>query len=68
MNVIVNGDPTGLADTATVADLLTARFDTPRPSGIAVARNGEVVPRDEHAGTRLVDGDRIEIVAAVQGG
>lgn len=36
--------------------------------GLAVARNGEVVPRSAWAGTRLEPDDRIEIVGAVQGG
>ena len=38
------------------------------PSGHAVAVNGEVVPRSAHAYRRLVDGDAIEVVAAVAGG
>ena len=35
---------------------------------IAVAHNGEVVPRDELGGVTLEDGDRLEIVRAVGGG
>ncbi len=35
---------------------------------IAVAHNGEVVPRAELEGVTLEDGDRIEIVRAVGGG
>lgn len=35
---------------------------------IAVERNGEIVPRSAHRATRLADGDRLEIVAAVGGG
>ncbi len=35
---------------------------------IAIERNGEIVPRSQHAETPLVDGDRLEIVAAVGGG
>jgi len=35
---------------------------------IAVERNGEIVPRGAHRGTRLADGDRLEIVVAVGGG
>jgi sulfur carrier protein len=40
---------------------------TPR-AGLAVARNGEVVPRAEWERTRLADGDRVEILAATAGG
>jgi sulfur carrier protein len=35
---------------------------------IAVERNGEIVPRSKHSETLLVDGDKIEVVAAVGGG
>ena len=35
---------------------------------VAVERNGEIVPRGEHASTRVDDGDRLEIVVAVGGG
>jgi sulfur carrier protein len=37
-------------------------------SGIAVAVNGEVVPRGSWPDTRLTDGDRVEVVTAMQGG
>jgi sulfur carrier protein len=35
---------------------------------IAVERNGEIIPRSRYAGTRLADGDALEIVVAVGGG
>ena len=35
---------------------------------VAIERNGEIVPRSKHAETVLVDGDKIEVVAAVGGG
>jgi sulfur carrier protein len=35
---------------------------------IAVERNGEIVPRGQHADTLLNDGDKLEIVVAVGGG
>ncbi len=35
---------------------------------VAVARNGEVVPRDRYAEVRLRDGDVLEIVRMVGGG
>ena len=35
---------------------------------IAVERNGEIVPRGQHAQTQLAHGDRLEIVVAVGGG
>ena len=63
MKLTVNGEPRAVEACASVADLLP-----PAPQGIAVARNGEVVPRASHATTALADGDVIEIVTAVQGG
>lgn len=38
------------------------------PQGIAIALNGRVVRRRDWAGTPLVEGDRVEIVRAMQGG
>jgi sulfur carrier protein len=35
---------------------------------VAVERNGEIVPRGEHASAQVSDGDRLEIVVAVGGG
>jgi sulfur carrier protein len=35
---------------------------------IAIERNGEIVPRSQHSQTLLVEGDKIEVVAAVGGG
>ena len=48
---------------AVVVALVTAA-----PSGVAAAVNGEVVPRGSWPDTRLADGDRIEVVTAMQGG
>lgn len=35
---------------------------------VAVAHNGDVVPRDSYDGVRLRDGDTVEIVRMVGGG
>ena len=37
-------------------------------AGLAVAVNGAIVPRSDWAGHPLRNGDRIEVVGAVQGG
>lgn len=66
MTITVNGSPQDF--TGTVADLLAARLDDPRPHGIAVAVNEEVVPRGDWARRPLAAGDAVEIVTAVQGG
>lgn len=38
------------------------------PRGVAVAINGEVVPRSAWAGRHLSPGDHVELLSAVQGG
>jgi sulfur carrier protein len=47
--------------------LAEAGYDPAGP-GLAVARNGEVVPRSAWDAVTLAPGDRIDIVGAVQGG
>ena len=67
MTITLNGEAFVL-DGATVAGLLAQHLDDPRPNGVAVAVNHEVVPRDDWPRRQLVDGDTVEIVTAVQGG
>ena len=66
MQVIANGDPVELVDTATVADLLAVLGLGGR--WVLVERNGEPVRRSDLATTRLAEGDRLELVRAVAGG
>jgi sulfur carrier protein len=68
MKVVVNGSERTVADGTTVDELV--RICGPAGVGdrVAVARNAEVVPRSAWRDTRLADGDRIELLAAVQGG
>jgi sulfur carrier protein len=66
MQVQVNDQPTELPDAATVADLL-CRLDLPG-TRCAVEVNQVLVRRVDHAGHRLADGDRIEVVTLVGGG
>lgn len=65
MTVTVNGESVVLDPGVTVAALVAARTDQRR---VAVARNGEVVPRAAWAGTALADGDEVEILVPVAGG
>ena len=62
----VNGTPWDVPAGATVADLVSAWCASPR--GVAVACNGEVVPKSSWPRTPVTDGDRIEIVTAAAGG
>jgi len=63
----VNGEDEALS-AATIAALLAKRDISPQTKGLAVARNGSVVPRTEWPTTALAAGDVIEIVLARQGG
>jgi sulfur carrier protein len=66
MKARVNGVERELADGATVTDVLRL-LEIPE-SGVAVALNGEVVPRAQHPRTVLGDGADLEVLTAVQGG
>ena len=68
MTVIVNGRPAEVAAGETVAGMLAALGHPPGGPGIAVALNGEVVPRGAWATTSLGDHDRLEVLGASQGG
>lgn len=66
MKISLNGAVIDVVDGSSVADLVRANADEQRR--VAVARNGEVVPRGEWDGTRLAEGDDIEVLAPVAGG
>jgi sulfur carrier protein len=68
MNVRLNGDPAELRAEATVADAVEASGLEAAARGVAVAVDGEVVPRGEWAERRLSEGESVEVVRAVQGG
>ncbi|XTP06557.1 sulfur carrier protein ThiS [Streptomyces albus subsp. chlorinus] len=66
MTVSVNGEPRQVAEGLTLDRLVAAL--TTAPSGVAAALNEDVVPRGRWADTRLGEGDRVEVLTAVQGG
>ena len=66
ISLIVNGKPRDLEASATIPALLEVIGVDRRL--VAVALNGEVVPRDRHEATLLHDGDRVEVVRMVGGG
>ena len=66
MQITVNGEATDLAADATVADLVAARSGG--HDRVAVARNGDVVPRSSWASTVLAAGDVLEVLAPTAGG
>ncbi|MFD8305619.1 sulfur carrier protein ThiS [Streptomyces sp. NPDC059690] len=66
MNVSVNGEPRQFAP-GTALDAVV-RALTPAPSGVAAALNETVVPRAQWPATPVSEGDRVEVLTAVQGG
>ena len=68
MNLILNGEARELPDGATVADAVRASGMPALARGVAVAVDREVVPGSRWDTTQLRDGQRIEVLQAVQGG
>ncbi|WP_107462286.1 sulfur carrier protein ThiS [Streptomyces sp. MA5143a] len=66
MAVLVNGEPRRVAP-GTALDALVLTL-APSPSGVAAALNETVVPRAQWPSTLLSEGDRVEVLTAVQGG
>jgi sulfur carrier protein len=67
MTVRVNGEPRELGDATSVADVVRSLVENTE-RGVAVALDGDVVPRSEWESTPLRDGARLEVLRAVQGG
>ncbi|ROQ70925.1 sulfur carrier protein ThiS [Streptomyces sp. CEV 2-1] len=66
LSVSVNGEAVAVA-AGTTLDALVATL-TGAPSGVAAALNETVVPRGQWSAAALADGDRVEVLTAVQGG
>ena len=68
MIIKVNGQPREVAPPVRLRDVLDLPEGATTPRGMAVAVDGEVIPRSQHATIELTEGARVEIVTAVQGG
>ena len=68
MNVTLNGERVELGEGATAVDAVQAAGVAQDGRGVAVAVEGEVVPRAEWARRGLNEGEVVEVVHAVQGG
>lgn len=66
MRLILNGKETS-SDAASIAELLRM-LDVTDPRGVAVAVNGEVIARTSWDQVQLSEGERVEVLRAVQGG
>jgi sulfur carrier protein len=68
VNVTLNGEARSLADHLSVRQAVAASGAEPGARGLAVAVDGEVVPRGEWDAVEIREGQRVEVVQAVQGG
>ncbi|MEH0422563.1 sulfur carrier protein ThiS [Streptomyces sp. B21-083] len=66
MNILVNGRQREVSSDTALDTLV--RTLTPAASGVAAALNETVVPRARWSATPLSEGDRVEVLTAVQGG
>ena len=67
MELSINGQTREMrADT--INELVAIELEGETPRGIAIALNGEVVPKARWSEAALKPGDRVEIVRALPGG
>lgn len=66
MRITINGNTRELPHGTTIAALLESLGL--QPKYVAVERNRELVPRQQHAACTIEDGDEMEIVTLVGGG
>jgi sulfur carrier protein len=68
MTIWLNGEQAELRPGASVAQAVAAAGAPTDGRGVAAAVDGEVIPRDRWQQTELAEGQRVEVVQAVQGG
>ena len=68
MTIVLNGQQRELVPGETVAAALRALGLQPDARGVAVAVDGEVVPRSDWETVALAEGARVEVLTAMQGG
>jgi sulfur carrier protein len=66
IRVVINGESRVMEQSQTVADYLESFGLNPR--FVAVARNGEVLAKEDFASVMIAEGDKLEIVRPVGGG
>jgi sulfur carrier protein len=66
--ILVNGEPRDVPAGETVAGLLGRLELDPGQRGVAVAVDGEVVPRAKWGQRTIAEGSRVEVLAPMQGG
>jgi sulfur carrier protein len=68
MTIWLNGHASEIEAGTSLAEAVGALVAPLDGRGIAAAVDGEVVPRDQWSSIELADGQRVEVVQAVQGG
>jgi sulfur carrier protein len=69
MKIVLNGAPQQVEERITVAGLVRdIRGASPDGRGVAVAVDAAVVPRSAWETVELTEGQRVEVVGAIQGG
>jgi sulfur carrier protein len=68
MRLTINGAPRDYGGSPRLESLLKDLSIAADRPGVAVAVNDTVIPRGDIPDTPLKDGDRIEVIEAVQGG
>ncbi|MEW6655715.1 MAG: sulfur carrier protein ThiS [Aquificota bacterium] len=68
MRLVVNGKDTHMPEGISILELLERLEIKVREVGLAVAVNGEIVPKSRYKEYILKDGDSVEIVNIVGGG
>jgi len=66
--ILLNGERTDISEGETVAAVLGRLGLEERARGVAVAVDGEVVPRAAWESFALGEGSRVEVLTAMQGG
>ena len=66
IQIVLNGEAKTLPAAMSCAGLIAHLSLTGKR--VAIERNGEIVPKSQHASTPLLDGDVLEMVVAVGGG
>jgi sulfur carrier protein len=68
MTIEINGERIELRPGVSVAEVVEHAGVGGERRGVAVAVDGEVVPRSAWPDTELSDGQRVEVLGAIQGG
>ena len=68
MKIILNGNSSDVRADESVLAAVQRLGLTPDARGVAVAVDGEVIPRARWEDVRLSEGARVEVLSAMQGG